>query len=172
MRSRMRVTLNGLPLARSHAASAAARSSAARDAASHRSGLARSGSLPGFICIPRSPIALPMRPRMGSAGYEIVTGGAIAVTLVMRAGISGAAMEQAAEVVRIAKRIVIRLEREERYVAGEPVSLSQLVAACHARRIGLQKGGVMPSEIECRLRCRGSCGYGGSLWWNSGQSRE
>ncbi len=52
-------------------------------------------------------------------------------------------MEQAAQAAGIAKRTVIRLERDEHYAAGRPVSLGQLVAAYRAHSIGLERGGVV-----------------------------
>ena len=52
-------------------------------------------------------------------------------------------MEEAAQAAGIAKRTVIRLERNERYAAGSPLSLNQLVAAYRARSVGLSRGGVV-----------------------------
>jgi hypothetical protein len=52
-------------------------------------------------------------------------------------------MEEAAQAAGIAKRTVIRLERNEHYAAGGPLSLNQLVAAYRARSIGLSRGGVV-----------------------------
>ena len=54
-------------------------------------------------------------------------------------------MEEAALAAGIAKRTVVRLERDERYAAGGPLSLSQLVAAYQAQRVRLEKGGVVPT---------------------------
>ena len=53
-------------------------------------------------------------------------------------------MEQAARAAGIAKRTLIRLERDERYAAGRPPSLGQLVAAYRAQRVELERGGLMP----------------------------
>ena len=53
-------------------------------------------------------------------------------------------MEQSAQAAGIAKRTVIRLERDERYAASGPLSLGQLVAAYRAHSIGLERGGVVP----------------------------
>ena len=55
-------------------------------------------------------------------------------------------MEQAAVAAGIAKRTVVRLERDEHYAAGRPLSLGQLVAAYRARSIGLEQGEVMPFD--------------------------
>ena len=57
-------------------------------------------------------------------------------------------MEQAAQAAGIAKRTVIRLERDERYAAGEPMSLGLLVATYRAHSIELERGGVMPLNGE------------------------
>lgn len=64
-------------------------------------------------------------------------------------------MEQAARAAGIAKRTVIRLERDERYAAGGPVSLGQLVAAYRAQSIALERGGVVPLGGGARARRRG-----------------